>query len=143
MFFYFALAGAAYFVYVSTFADYKQAENKSARDTHEGGILLDVVRSQNALSSITEGSDEIIRTKMTRPSAGISEIKESIDKRKAMTTNFTKKHQNFAKKLPDRVTYVTPTDDFHSPNMQALSPWYVKAVGGVQQPVLNPSLQMM
>lgn len=141
MFFYFALAGVAYFVYISTFADYKQAENKSARDHYEGGILLDVVRSQNSLSSIVEGSDEIIRTKLARGPADINVVKSSIDKRKAMTTQFTKKHRDFTKKLSDKLTHVAPTEDFNSPNMTALSPWYVKAVGKVQAPVINPLLQ--
>lgn len=141
MFFYLAMAGAAYFLYINTFKEEKQAENKSSRDTYEGGILLDVDRSQASMRGIQEGSDEIIRTKLKRGVASLDEVKKGIDDRRKLTVSVTKRHMGYARDRPKRLTYVTPTDDMHSPNMTALSGWYLNAVGKNRVPVINPALQ--
>ena len=143
MFLYLAMAGAAYFMYINTYKEEKQAENKSHRDTHEGGILLDVDRAQASMRGIQEGSDEIIRTKLKRGSVNLDEVKNTINDRKKLTINVTKRHMGYARDRPKRLTYVSPTDDMHSPNMTALSGWYLNAVGKNRNPVVNPALQTL
>lgn len=138
--FYFAAAAGAYFLYINTYKEEKQAENKASRDHHEGGILIDVNRAQVSMRGIQEGSDEIIRTKLKRGLASLDEVKKGIEDRRKLTVGLTKRHMQYAGDRPKRLTYVSPTDDMHSPNMTALSGWYLKAVGNTA-PVVNPSLQ--
>lgn len=140
MFFYLAVFGIGYYMYTKTYKAETLAENKSARDSKEGGVLLDVVRSLGSIGGVRNGTDEIIRTKFTRDTANIDQILDSVDNRKKMSVDLSKQHLAWANDTQKRLVYVSPTDDYHFPNMTALSDWYPKAVG-VTAPVINPSLQ--
>lgn len=140
MFFYLAVFGIGYYMYTKTYKAETVTENKSARDSQEGGVLLDVVRSLGSIGGVQNGTDEIIRTKFTRDTSDINQILDSVDNRKKKTVELSKKHLSWANDTQKRLVYVSPTDDYHFPNMTALSDWYPKAVG-VTAPVLNPSLQ--